>query len=95
VPSSSGIAISGSGDALTLGAPAPRNPTATLPLIARGLAKLCWTIGSISNVCAPTVLDSGTASMELYGGRLAKAPTGHRYSGRATRYARRGQGTRS
>jgi hypothetical protein len=74
--SSWSIAMSPSGGGrLVLGAPEPSSPTAVLPLLARGLAPACWTIGAVANVCAPTVLDSGTASMEIYGGPLSRVPT--------------------
>jgi hypothetical protein len=73
--SSWSIAMSGSGGGqLVLGAPAPSKPAAVLPLLPRGLANVCWTIGSVSH-CAPTVIDSGTASMEIYGGPLSQVPT--------------------
>jgi hypothetical protein len=68
------MSSSGGGGRLVLGAQAPAKPAAVLPLLPRGLANLCWTIGDVSH-CAPTVIDSGTASMEIYGGPLSQVPT--------------------
>jgi hypothetical protein len=44
--------------------------------LANSKATVCWTVGSISNVCEPTLFDSGNPSgMQLYGGQLGQAPT--------------------
>ena len=36
---------------------------------------VCWTIGSISHVCEPTLFDSGNPGMVMFGGPLTNAPT--------------------
>jgi hypothetical protein len=68
------VAMASGGGRLVLGAHVPSTPTAALPLLAQGLANLCWTLGAVAR-CAPTVIDSGTASMEIYGGPLSEVPT--------------------
>jgi hypothetical protein len=71
------IALSKSGGKLVLGAKSPSKPAAVLKLTSGSVPKtiVCWTIGSASNICEPTLFDSGDYGMQVYGGPLAQAPT--------------------
>jgi hypothetical protein len=70
---------------LTLGAPVPSNPLATIPIPpANGVPafndrklNVCWSVGAGPKVCEPTLFDSGDVGMQFVGGRLsALAPNG-------------------
>ncbi len=68
------MAMSGHSGKLVLAA--PTIPGARLKLAGSPpKATVCWTIGSIRNVCEHTIFDSGNPGMVVFGGPLANAPT--------------------
>ena len=68
------ISMRAHGGKLVLGAPAA---TGSVLHFAGSPPKttVCWTIGSIKNICEPTLFDTGDPGMVVYGGPLATAPT--------------------